>query len=105
MRNLLAAASAATLALSLAACGSGSDADDEIPGDTVEEPADEALSDIPEETPVAVEPAPAATEASATRRRSLEESGDRAADAADNIEAALEAEFGEAEDARDAEAD
>lgn len=103
MKRLIAAASAATLALSLAACGGGSDADDEVVGDTVEEPAEEALSDIPEEPPVEVEPAPASTEAPEARRRSLEESGDRAEAAADSIEAALEAEFGEAEEARDAE--
>ncbi|MXP10727.1 hypothetical protein [Pseudoblastomonas halimionae] len=104
MKKLIAAASAATFALSLAACGSDSATDDEVVGDTVEEPADEALSDIPEETPVAVEPAPAATEVPESRRQSLEESGDRAEAAADDIEAALEAEFGQAEDARDAEA-
>ena len=104
MKKLIAAASAATFALSLAACGSDSTTDDEVVGDTVEEPADEALSDIPEETPVAVEPAPAATEVPESRRQSLEESADRAQENADKVQDALDAEFDQAEDARDAEA-
>jgi len=103
------AISAAPFVLALAACGSdSSDAGEEIAGDDVEEVAEDALADVPEDAePVEVGTADAAPagEAPETRRRTLEESGDRAASTAAEIDAAIEAELGQAEDARDAEAE
>ena len=89
------ACSAAPFVLALAACGSdSSDAGEEIAGDDVEEVAEDALADVPEDAePVEVGTADAAPagEAPETRRRTLEESGDRAASTAAEIDAAIEA--------------
>jgi hypothetical protein len=99
--------SAAPFALALAACGSdSSDAGEEIAGDDVEEVAEDALADVPEDAePVAVDTAAGqpAGEAPETRRRTVEQAADRAESTAAEIDAAIEAELGQAEDARDAE--
>lgn len=106
MKKIIASA-ALTLSLALAACGDSSDADDEFAGENVEDIADDALADVPEDAePVAVETAePEATTAAPDRRKTLEESGNDAEAAANEIEAAIAAEFEQAEEARDAEVD
>ncbi len=106
MKKLIAAA--APLALALAACGGSSDADEEIVGEDVEEVAEDALADVPiDEQPVRVGTAAPTTtgEAPETRRRTVEQAADRAESTAAEIDAAIEAELGQAEDARDAEAE
>lgn len=107
MKKIIAVSAAASFALALAACGSSSDADEEIAGDDVEEVAGEVMADVPEsDYPVAVEPAATrpVAEPTETRRRTVEQAADRAESTAADINAAIEAELGQAEDARDAEA-
>ena len=82
MKFRIALTAAATIAL--AACGSTEDASTEVEADTVEMPADEALTGI-EETPVAdpaanTEPAPQVT--SPSEEVQIQEAGDSAADTA-----------------------
>lgn len=99
--------SAAPFALALAACGGSSDAGEEIAGDDVEEVAEDALADLPEDAePVTLETPETqpAGEAPETRRRTVEQAADRAQSTAAEIDAAIEAELDQAEDARDAEA-
>lgn len=82
---LIAAATAATLAL--AACGQSDDASADAMADTVEMPADDALANAPE--PVAVE-TPAATP-SATETPEVQDTTAAAADAAEAAVADVEA--------------
>ena len=76
----LALAAVPTLALTLAACGSSDDASVDAQADTVEMPADEALSGVTEE-PVA-DPAANATTADTTTAPTVNENEAAAADAA-----------------------
>ena len=90
MKFRIAAVAAASLAL--AACGSTDDASTEAKADTVEVPADEAMTDVAEEP--AVDPAatatagtvaPAAGETAApaaTESTQVQEAGDKAAETA-----------------------
>lgn len=89
MKFRIALAVAATVAL--AACGNTEDASTEAEADTVEIPADEALTGV-EATPVA-DPAATATdeagdEEAQTEEAAIQEAGDNAADTA---EAAMDA--------------
>lgn len=89
MKFRIALAVAATVAL--AACGSTEDASTEAEADTVEIPADEALTGV-DATPVADPAATAAEEATdeeaTTEEAAIQEAGDKAADTA---EAAMDA--------------
>lgn len=78
--------------LLLAACGSADDAATEASADTVEMPADEALSGVSEE-PVA-DPTASATDAPAPTAASAEDAGEAAA----NVAAEAAAAAGEAAD-------
>lgn len=84
-------ATLAGAALLLAACGSADDASTEASADTVEMPADEALTAVTEEA--VADPNAAATDAPATDAEA-EASAEKAADAAANVasEAAAAAE-------------
>lgn len=108
MKKLFAISAPLAFALALAACGDSSDADEEIAGENVEEVAEDALADVPQSAePVDVEidaTEPAGEEPEA-RRRTVEEAANRAESTAAEIDAAIEAELGQAEDARDAEAE
>ena len=82
MKFRIALTAAATIAL--AACGSTEDASTEVEADTVEMPAEEALSGV-EETPVADPAANAAPTAEVTtpsEEAQIQEAGDSAADTA-----------------------
>lgn len=82
----------ASASLLLAACGSSDDASSEVSADTVEMPADEALTAVTEE-PVA-DPAATATDApvdDAETEASAEQAADAAADVATEAAAASEA--------------
>ena len=88
MKRIAQFALASSAALALAACGSADDASVEAEADTVEMPADEALSDVSEE-PVMDEDA-AMDNVAAPEPVSEEEATD-AADAAADVVAAAEA--------------
>ncbi|WP_369026304.1 hypothetical protein [Qipengyuania sp. RANM35] len=82
MKFRIALAVAATVAL--AACGSTEDASTAAEADTVEIPADEALTGV-DATPVADEAATAteeADDAATTEEAAIQEAGDKAADTA-----------------------
>ncbi len=89
MRKMSALTSLSAASLLLAACGSYDDASTEANADTVEMPADEALSAVTEE-PVA-DPAATATDAPATEPATAEDAADAAADVAAEAAAAAEA--------------
>jgi len=89
MRKMSAFTVLAGASLLLAACGSYDDASTEANADTVEMPADEALSAVTEE-PVA-DPAATATDAPATEAATAEDAADAAADVAAEAAAAAEA--------------
>lgn len=87
-RTVLTGAALSGAALLLTACGSADDASTEANADTVEMPADEALSAVSEE-PVA-DPQAAATDA-ATSEADTEAVADKAANVAAEAVAAAEA--------------
>lgn len=83
------------LSLALAACGSNDNAADEPAAGTVEEPAEEALSDVTEE-PVA-DPELAEPEEAATPAPVSDQTANQAADSAADTAAEIEAMMGDAE--------
>jgi hypothetical protein len=89
MRKISTLTALAGASLLLSACGSYDDASTEANADTVEMPADEALSAVSEE-PVD-DPNATATDAPATDAATAEDAADAAADVAAEAAAAAEA--------------
>jgi hypothetical protein len=89
MRKIPALTALAAASLLLSACGSYDDASTEANADTVEMPADEALSAVAEE-PVA-DPAATATDAPVEEVPTAEAAADAAANVAEEAAAAAEA--------------
>ena len=84
-RLIVAGSAALAASLTLAACGSADDASTEAEPDTVEMPANDALSEV-DETPVAdpeattpVAPTQVTNEPTVSEREAIEEAGDEAA--------------------------